>query len=76
MTHGRRAGDRDQTAIGSARESVDGLLDLGGITHVDRDHLDPERRRHSLDSHELANREPLAGVAQDCHAREARRQLL
>jgi hypothetical protein len=43
----------DQTAIPSARESCDGMLDRAGVAHVDRAHLDIERYSHGLDGAEL-----------------------
>src|SRR5262249_22370992 len=42
----------DQTAIWNARESRYRVLELAGVAQVDRDHLHPERRRHSLDDAE------------------------
>ena len=44
----------DQTAIRGAREGRDGALDFGGVAHVDRADLHPERRRHGLDNGKLA----------------------
>ena len=33
---------------------LDGVLDLGGVAHVDRANLHPQRRRRGLDDGELA----------------------
>src|SRR5215831_11753240 len=52
MKHCWRTRRHDQTAIWNARESRYRVLELAGVAEVDRDHLHPERRRHSLDDAE------------------------
>src|SRR5262249_53992068 len=56
MPHHHTARRRDQTTIRRAREGLDGPLDLAGLAHVDRDHLDLERRPHRLDPRRTATR--------------------
>src|SRR5262245_1933706 len=76
VTQRRSARYRDQTSVRRARERPDGLFDLGGVAHVDRNHLDSQRRRHCLHGSKQTYCKALAGIAKDCNARHARRNLL
>ena len=51
----QRAPRHDQAAIRPACEGRKRTLNLGRVGHVDRAHLDPERRRHGLDRAELTD---------------------
>src|SRR6266487_7166343 len=47
-------------------------IDLAGIAHIDRAHLNPERRRRRLDGTPLANPGGYGGISNNgcsCHAR-------
>src|SRR5262249_23822886 len=57
------------------REGSDSALDLAGITHVDRAHLHPERRRDGLDRSELARPRGKGGIPNDRRSRYAGRDL-
>src|SRR5262249_56856090 len=70
------AAEHDQAAAGRLRERREGAVDFAGIAHVDGTQLHAERRRERLDSAELAGTGRDAGVAENRHARHARRDLL
>src|SRR5437588_119787 len=63
----------DQAAIRRTREGSNVALDLGGITHVDRTYLHPDRRRHALDRAKLAGPGGIGGIPKHRHSRHARR---
>src|SRR5262249_5025433 len=52
------------------------VLDLLGVSHVERAHLHAKRRRHSLDDAELGVPGRIGSVAKDSHACRAWRDLL
>ena len=66
----------DQAAAGGAREGRNCAFDLGGVAHVDRANLHPERGCRGLDSAPLARTGRLGGIPKDRRSRHARRDLL
>ncbi len=70
-----RARHHDQAAIRLAREGRDGGLDLARVADVDRAQFHPHRRRHGLDSAQLADLEGVGRIPEDRSPRHARRDL-
>src|SRR5215831_14109831 len=75
MNAHQRAASHNQPAIRGMREGSDSALDLAGITHVDRAHLHPERRRDGLNRSELARPRSQGGIPNDCRSRYTGRDL-
>jgi hypothetical protein len=63
----------DQASIRGARECRDSALNLAGVTQADRCQLHPERRRHGLDSAQLAK--PYGKIPKHRHSRHPRHDL-
>src|SRR5262245_59210853 len=65
----------DQAAIRGTREGRDSALDLASVTHIDWDHLRPDRWREGLDDTQLAAPSGQCSVPNDCRSSHARRDL-
>src|SRR5262245_63223009 len=75
--HKRAWGYRqDQSRIRSACESGDRTFDLGRIAHAHGLDLNSERLRHRLDRAKLPEAALCRCIANDCHTRDGRRDLL
>jgi hypothetical protein len=64
-----RAPRYDQPTVWKTREEGDSTLQLGGVAHVDRAHLNAQRWRSRLERGELAARSSNPGLSKKCHAR-------
>src|SRR5262249_46912039 len=76
MAQGRSARGRNQAAIYRACKNLDGVFDLIGVTHIDRDHLDPERRGDGLNRAKLGYLRGVSGIPKDGNPRHVWRDLL
>jgi len=70
-----RAPRHDQTAIRRAREGRYSAFDLTSFAQVDRVYLHPEQWRDGLDDGKIAGSRPLAGIPEDRHLRDPRRNF-
>src|SRR5262245_44237162 len=70
-----RAPRHDQTAIRRSREGRYSAFDLTSLAQVDRVYLHPEQWRHGLDDGKIADSRPLAGIPEDRHLRDPRRNF-
>jgi hypothetical protein len=73
---GRCTRRHDQTATRRARKGRKRALNLPGVAHVDRGHLYPERRRHSLDGSQLGVPGGARRIPKNRHPHHTRRDLL
>ena len=70
-----RAPRHDQTASRRVREGRNSAFDLTSFAQVDRVYLHPEQWRHGLDDGKIAGSRPLAGIPEDRHLRDPRRNF-
>jgi hypothetical protein len=76
MPLGRSTRRQDQAPVGHARESLDGLLNLRSVAHVDRTYVDPKCLRYGLDGGELTGAGSQTWIAKDRCSGRIRRNLL
>src|SRR5262249_60698972 len=65
----------DQTASRRVREGRNSAFDLTSFAQVDRVYLHPEQWRYGLYDGKIADSRPLAGIPEDRHLREPRRNF-
>jgi len=70
-----RAPRHDQTAVRRAREGRYSAFNLATFAQVDRGYLHPEQWRYGLYDGKIADSRPLAGIPEDRHLRDPRRNF-
>src|SRR5262249_17928145 len=66
---------RDQSALRGAREGRNSAFDLNSFAQVDRASLHPEQWRDGLYDGKIAVSRPWAGIPEDRHSRDPRRNF-
>ena len=76
LQHRQAARRHDQPVIRAACKGRDGALDLVGVAHIHRDHLQPDRGSHCVDCAPLADPGRYGGIPNDSYSLHARSDLL